>query len=55
MRSIIVRRFGGPEVIEVADTPMPEPGDGQLRVRVAASAVHKIDLSVRADGWLRRG
>ncbi len=48
MESIIVRRFGGPEVLEVIDTPLPEPGEGQVRVRVAASSVNPIDLSVRA-------
>ena len=48
MNAIILRRFGGPEVLEVVDVPLPEAGPGQLRIRVAASAVHAIDLSTRA-------
>ncbi|MBG0563682.1 NADP-dependent oxidoreductase [Actinoplanes aureus] len=51
MRAAIVRRFGGPEMIEFADLPLPEPGTGQVRIRVAAAAVNRIDLSTR-DGRL---
>ena len=47
MRAVIVRRFGGPEVLEIADLSRPEPGVGQLRVRVVAAAVNRIDLSTR--------
>ncbi|MET7962342.1 NADP-dependent oxidoreductase [Micromonospora zamorensis] len=47
MRAVIVRRFGGPEVLEIAELPRPEPGAGQLRVRVAAAGVNRIDLSTR--------
>ncbi|MGI8332596.1 NADP-dependent oxidoreductase [Actinomadura scrupuli] len=55
MRSIIVRRFGGPEVIDVADVPVPEPARGQLRIRVAASSVNPIDLSARAGRLTEAG
>ena len=55
MRSIIVRRFGGPEVLEVTDTPVSEPGWGQVRVRVAASTVNPIDLSTRAGRLTQAG
>ncbi|HYN95646.1 MAG TPA: alcohol dehydrogenase catalytic domain-containing protein, partial [Pilimelia sp.] len=48
MRAVIVRRFGGPEVLEIADVPVPEPGPGQVRIRVAAASVNRIDLSTRA-------
>ncbi|TQS41983.1 NADP-dependent oxidoreductase [Cryptosporangium phraense] len=53
MRTALLRRFGGPEVIEFADVPRPEPGPGQVLVRVAAAAVNRIDLSTR-DGALAR-
>lgn len=53
MRAVIVRRPGGPEVLEVAELPEPRPGPGQIRVRVAAAAVNRIDLSTR-DGALAR-
>jgi NADPH:quinone reductase len=55
MRSVIVRRFGGPEVLEVSDVPVPEPGPDQVRVRVDASAVNPIDLSTRAGRLVDAG
>lgn len=48
MRAVVVSRFGGPEVLEIAEVPMPEPGPGRVRIRVAASAVNPIDLSTRS-------
>lgn len=48
VKAIIVRRTGGPDVLELADVPLPEPGPGQVRVKVAASALNPIDLSARA-------
>jgi NADPH:quinone reductase-like Zn-dependent oxidoreductase len=53
MKAALVRRFGGPEVLEVADVPIPRTGPGQVRIRVAAAAVNRIDLSTR-DGALAR-
>ncbi|MBA2897875.1 NADP-dependent oxidoreductase [Nonomuraea soli] len=55
MHSVIVRRFGGPEVLEVIDTPVPEPGPGQVRVRVAGAALNPIDLSARAGRLTEAG
>lgn len=49
MRVIRIREPGGPEVLEVAERPIPEPGPGELRVRVAAMGVN------RADAMQRRG
>jgi NADPH:quinone reductase-like Zn-dependent oxidoreductase len=48
VRSVIVREPGGPEVLEIADSPVPEPGPRQVRIRVAAAALNPIDLSARA-------
>lgn len=48
MKSIIVRAAGGPDVLELADTPIPEPGAQQVRVKVVASSLNPIDLSARA-------
>jgi NADPH:quinone reductase-like Zn-dependent oxidoreductase len=46
-RVVQVRRFGGPEEIEVADAPMPVPGIGEVRVRVLASSVVYTDVTIR--------
>ncbi len=60
MRSVILRRYGGPEVLELADLPLPEPGPGQVRIRVEAAAVNPVDLATRggaleAAGLMRAG
>ncbi|MFE5505194.1 NADP-dependent oxidoreductase [Amycolatopsis japonica] len=47
MRAVVVRRFGGPEVLEFADVPVPSPGPGQVRVKVAAAAVNPVDAGTR--------
>ncbi|WP_433791356.1 NADP-dependent oxidoreductase [Actinoplanes sp. CA-252034] len=48
MRAVSYAEFGGPEVLHVAEVPVPRPGAGQVRVRVAASVVHPVDLMVRS-------
>ena len=53
MRAALVRRFGGPDVLEIASVDVPTPGPAQVRIRVAAAAVNRIDLSTR-DGALAR-
>jgi NADPH2:quinone reductase len=47
MRAIVITRPGGPEVLEQQDRPMPEPGVGQIRVRVHTSALNRADLMQR--------
>lgn len=51
MKAVVVRRFGGPDVLEVADLAVPEPGPRQVRVTVRAAAVNPVDVATRA-GWL---
>ncbi|MFJ4098126.1 NADP-dependent oxidoreductase [Amycolatopsis japonica] len=48
MRAVVVRRFGGPEVLEFAEVPVPEPGIGQVRVKVAAAGVNPVDAGTRS-------
>jgi NADPH2:quinone reductase len=55
MQAVIVRRFGGPEVLELADVPLPEPGAGQVRVRVDAAAVNPVDIATRAGALADAG
>lgn len=51
MKAVVISRFGGPEVLEIADLPIPEPAAGQVRVRVQAATVNPVDIATRA-GWL---
>jgi NADPH:quinone reductase len=47
MRVVEVTRLGGPEVLAVAERPEPEPGTGQVVVRVRAANVNPTDLGAR--------
>jgi NADPH:quinone reductase len=48
MRAIQVRRFGGPEVLEIADLADPAPGPEQVVVEAAASDVLFVDTMIRS-------
>lgn len=47
MRAIVITQPGGPEVLETAERPLPEPSHGQVRVQVQASGVNRADLLQR--------
>ena len=47
MRAAVITRPGGPEVLEVRDVARPEPGTGEVLVRVRASALNRADLLQR--------
>jgi NADPH:quinone reductase-like Zn-dependent oxidoreductase len=49
MKAIVIRQFGGPEVLRYEDVPMPKPGPGEGVFKVAAVSVNRtLDLIVRA-------
>lgn len=48
MRAVVARAAGGPEVLSCAELPDPEPGPGELLVRVAAAGVNFIDTYRRS-------
>ena len=51
MKAAVLTGHGGAEVVEVVDNlPVPEAGAGQVRVRVKAAALNRLDHWVRA-GW----
>jgi putative PIG3 family NAD(P)H quinone oxidoreductase len=47
MKAIVISQFGGPEVLQLRDVETPEPGHGEVRVRVRATAVNRADLLQR--------
>jgi NADPH:quinone reductase len=55
MRAVVVRSYGGPQALTVADMPTPEPQSGQVRVRVEAAAVNPVDLFTRSGGHVQAG
>ncbi|MFF1681068.1 zinc-binding dehydrogenase [Streptomyces sp. NPDC058256] len=48
MRAAVVTEFGGPEAVEIVETAVPEPGAGQIRIKVAAAALNPADAGARA-------
>ena len=44
MRAAFIEETGSPDVIKVGDLPTPEPGPGQVLVRIRAVALNPFDL-----------
>jgi NADPH:quinone reductase len=47
MRAVIIEQLGGPEVLKIAERPVPEPQAGQAVVQVAAAGVNFMDIYQR--------
>src|SRR4051794_25061053 len=54
MRAIQVQEFGGPEVLQVADVPMPEPGPGEVLIRVTRAGINYADTHQRRNEYLAK-
>ena len=52
MRAVQISAFGGPEVLEQAELPVPEPGDGQVLVAVRGAGINYADTHTRTDDYL---
>jgi NADPH:quinone reductase-like Zn-dependent oxidoreductase len=50
MRAVVIRRTGGPEVLQLEEVPDPEPGAGEVLVEVEAAGVNHYDVNQRAGG-----
>lgn len=44
MKAVRVHEFGGPEVLRYEDMPIPEPGQGEVLVKMTAAGVNFIDI-----------
>jgi NADPH:quinone reductase len=53
VKAIRVSRTGGPEVLELADVPVPEPGPGEALVRQSAAGINYIDVYFRTGLYKR--
>jgi NADPH:quinone reductase len=50
MRAVVVERFGGPEVLQVRQMPVPRPGRDEVLVAIHAAGTNPVDSGNRADG-----
>jgi NADPH:quinone reductase len=54
MRAVQIKRFGGPDVLELAELPVPEPGEGELLVRVARAGLNFGDTHQRRNQYIAK-
>ena len=50
MKAVLFHRHGGPEVLEYADFPTPEPKAGEALVQLKAASLNRSDIWAR-NGW----
>lgn len=55
MKAIVIREFGPPGVLRLEEVPTPEPGPGEVLIKVHAVSVNRtLDTVVRAGKYARR-
>jgi NADPH2:quinone reductase len=51
VKAVRVHQFGGPEVLSLEDIPDPQPGPGQVVVRISAIGVNPVDTYIRSGKY----
>lgn len=54
MKSIVIREFGGPEVMHLEDVADPLPSAGDVVVRMRAAGVNPVDVYIRSGTYARK-
>jgi NADPH:quinone reductase len=54
MKAIRVHEFGPPEVLRIEEVPDPQPGAGQVVVRVHAAGVNPVETYIRSGSYPRK-
>jgi NADPH2:quinone reductase len=54
MRAVQITEFGGPEVLQVAELPVPEPGPGELLIRVSRAGLNFGDTHQRRNQYIAK-
>jgi NADPH2:quinone reductase len=54
MRAIRIEEFGGPDVMQLADLDKPEPGDGEVLIRVSRAGINWADTHQRENDYIAR-
>ncbi|MFJ9785034.1 NADP-dependent oxidoreductase [Amycolatopsis sp. NPDC101161] len=53
MRAITFSTYGGPDVLQLSEVPVPEPAPGQVRLAVRAAGINPIDWKIR-NGFMQQ-
>ncbi len=54
MRAIQISEFGGPEVLKLVELERPEPGAGEVLVRVTRAGINFADTHTRTNSYVRK-
>jgi NADPH:quinone reductase len=54
MRAIQMTEFGGPEVLALAELPVPEPGEDEVLIKVARAGLNFADTHTRTNSYVQR-
>jgi NADPH:quinone reductase len=54
MKAIVVKEFGGPDVMKLEEVRDPTPAPGQLLIRVQAVGVNPVETYIRAGAYARK-
>ncbi len=54
MRAIQMSEYGGPEVLELVELPIPEPGDGEVLIRVTRAGLNFADTHRRQNTYISK-
>jgi len=51
MRAIVIKRYGGPEVLEIEERPIPTPKADQALIQVKAFGLNHAEIYFRTGAW----
>ncbi len=51
MKAIVIKQYGGPEVLAIEERPMPEPKAGQVLIEVKAFGINQAEIYFRSGAW----
>lgn len=51
MRAIVIKQYGGPEVLAIEDRPEPSPKSGQVLIQVKAFGLNHAEIYFRTGVW----
>jgi len=54
MKAIVIREYGGPEVLKLEDYPIPTAGLGEVLIKVAATSINPLDYKQRSGSLKSR-
>jgi NADPH:quinone reductase len=54
MRAIQMKEFGGPEVLQLVELPMPEPAPDEVLIRVTRAGMNFADVHTRTNSYVQK-